>query len=163
VRPGVPHALWVLGSLARANGDYARADGMFSECLVAARTVGDVWSMAMALRSLRGVRYLTNDLTPAVALLRDALAGFANLGNGRMIADCLEGLAAAFAAAGKPGDALIANGLSNRDIATRLVITEMMVEVHVKHILNKLGFRSRSQVAVWAAEHGFTHTSAHHS
>jgi DNA-binding NarL/FixJ family response regulator len=47
---------------------------------------------------------------------------------------------------------LVADGLTNRDIATRLVISEMTVEVHVKHILNKLGFRSRSQVAVWVAE-----------
>jgi DNA-binding CsgD family transcriptional regulator len=44
---------------------------------------------------------------------------------------------------------LIADGLSNHDIAERLVITEGTVEVHVKHILGKLGFRSRAQVAGW--------------
>ena len=44
---------------------------------------------------------------------------------------------------------LIANGLSNREIADRLVITEGTVEVHVKHILSKLGFRSRTEVAGW--------------
>jgi non-specific serine/threonine protein kinase len=32
------------------------------------------------------------------------------------------------------------------------VITEGTVEVHVKHILSKLGFRSRTQVATWVAE-----------
>jgi DNA-binding NarL/FixJ family response regulator len=48
---------------------------------------------------------------------------------------------------------LIGNGQSNREIAACLVITEATVEVHVKHILNKLGFRSRSQVAVWAVAH----------
>jgi DNA-binding CsgD family transcriptional regulator len=47
---------------------------------------------------------------------------------------------------------LMANALSNREIAERLVIPEGTVEVHVKHILNKLGFRSRSQVAVWIAQ-----------
>jgi DNA-binding CsgD family transcriptional regulator len=47
--------------------------------------------------------------------------------------------------------ARIAEGLSNREIAQRLVISETTVEVHVKHILSKLGFRSRAQVAVWAA------------
>jgi DNA-binding CsgD family transcriptional regulator len=46
---------------------------------------------------------------------------------------------------------LIASGLSNRGIADALVITEGTVEVHVKHVLGKLGFRSRSQVAAWAA------------
>jgi non-specific serine/threonine protein kinase len=47
---------------------------------------------------------------------------------------------------------LLAAGRSNRDIADTLVITEATVEVHVKHILSKLGLRSRSQVAPWAAE-----------
>jgi ATP/maltotriose-dependent transcriptional regulator MalT len=51
---------------------------------------------------------------------------------------------------------LMADGLSNHDIAERLVITEGTVEVHVKHILGKLGFRSRAQVAGWFArqDHG---------
>jgi DNA-binding CsgD family transcriptional regulator len=47
--------------------------------------------------------------------------------------------------------ALVARGLSNRDIAEQLVISEGTAEVHVKHILSKLGFKSRHQVAVWAA------------
>jgi DNA-binding CsgD family transcriptional regulator/tetratricopeptide (TPR) repeat protein len=42
---------------------------------------------------------------------------------------------------------LMADGLSNREIADRLVISEGTVEVHVKHILSKLGYRSRTQVA----------------
>jgi DNA-binding NarL/FixJ family response regulator len=46
---------------------------------------------------------------------------------------------------------LVADGLSNRDIAERLVISEGTVDVHVKHILGKLGFRSRAQVAGWFA------------
>jgi DNA-binding NarL/FixJ family response regulator len=49
---------------------------------------------------------------------------------------------------------LMADGLSNHDIAERLVITEGTVEVHVRHILGKLGFRSRTQVAGWFAHHG---------
>jgi DNA-binding NarL/FixJ family response regulator len=44
---------------------------------------------------------------------------------------------------------LIADGRSNREIAARLVITEGTVAVHVKHILSKLGYRSRTQVAGW--------------
>jgi DNA-binding NarL/FixJ family response regulator len=49
---------------------------------------------------------------------------------------------------------LMADGLSNHDIAGRLVISEGTVEVHVKHILGKLGFRSRTQVAGWVARQG---------
>jgi non-specific serine/threonine protein kinase len=51
---------------------------------------------------------------------------------------------------------LLAEGLSNQDIAGRLVITEGTVEVHVKHILGKLGFRSRAQVAGWFTRQGPT-------
>jgi non-specific serine/threonine protein kinase len=42
---------------------------------------------------------------------------------------------------------LVAQGLSNRDIAARLVISERTAETHVQHILNKLGFGSRAQIA----------------
>ena len=48
--------------------------------------------------------------------------------------------------------ALIAQGMTNRQIAAVLVISETTAEVHVKHVLGKLGFRSRSQVAAWATE-----------
>jgi DNA-binding CsgD family transcriptional regulator len=47
--------------------------------------------------------------------------------------------------------ALMADRLSNREIAEQLVITEGTVEVHVKHILGKLGYSSRRQVAAWVA------------
>jgi DNA-binding CsgD family transcriptional regulator len=50
--------------------------------------------------------------------------------------------------------ALMADGLSNHNIAERLVISDGTVEVHVKHILGKLGFRSRAQVAGWVARQG---------
>jgi DNA-binding CsgD family transcriptional regulator len=43
----------------------------------------------------------------------------------------------------------IAAGLTNREIAKRLVISKGTVEVHVKHVRSKLGYRSRSQVAGW--------------
>jgi DNA-binding CsgD family transcriptional regulator len=49
---------------------------------------------------------------------------------------------------------LIARGLTNPQIAERLVITTRTVAAHVEHILDKLGFASRHQVAAWAAEHG---------
>jgi len=50
--------------------------------------------------------------------------------------------------------ALIAHGNSNREIAARLVLSERTVITHVSNILNKLGFNSRSQIAVWASEKG---------
>jgi len=46
---------------------------------------------------------------------------------------------------------LLAGGLSNREIATRLYLSERTVDNHVHHILDKLGFDSRVQVATWLA------------
>jgi DNA-binding NarL/FixJ family response regulator len=47
---------------------------------------------------------------------------------------------------------LVARGLTNRQIADDLVITEGTAINHLTHILTKLGFRSRAQVAAWAVE-----------
>jgi non-specific serine/threonine protein kinase len=46
---------------------------------------------------------------------------------------------------------LLAQGLTNRQLADRLVIAERTAENHVQHILVKLGLSNRSQLAVWAA------------
>jgi non-specific serine/threonine protein kinase len=46
---------------------------------------------------------------------------------------------------------LIAGGRSNKEIAAELVISHRTAENHVEHILTKLGFTSRAQVAAWVA------------
>ncbi|WP_431952248.1 protein kinase domain-containing protein [Nocardia lijiangensis] len=47
---------------------------------------------------------------------------------------------------------LVARGLTNKAIAARLVISQRTAEGHVEHILTKLGFTSRTQIAAWAAK-----------
>lgn len=49
---------------------------------------------------------------------------------------------------------LLATGLSNRDMARLLFISECTVKTHVEHIINKLGVCDRVQAAVWAARRG---------
>ncbi|MEV4078461.1 helix-turn-helix transcriptional regulator [Nonomuraea fuscirosea] len=44
---------------------------------------------------------------------------------------------------------LIAQGVRNKEIAARLVISTRTAEGHVEHILTKLGFTSRTQIAAW--------------
>jgi predicted ATPase/DNA-binding CsgD family transcriptional regulator len=52
--------------------------------------------------------------------------------------------------------ALAARGLTNRDIAAQLFLSVRTVEVHVDHILTKLGFHTRTQLAAWALEAGLS-------
>ena len=47
---------------------------------------------------------------------------------------------------------LIASGLNNKLIAKELDLSEGTVKVHVKHLLKKLGLRSRLEAALWAVE-----------
>jgi class 3 adenylate cyclase len=49
---------------------------------------------------------------------------------------------------------LVARGLSNRQIAEQLVISERTAEGHVDHIRDKLGVHTRAEIAVWAAQTG---------
>lgn len=55
---------------------------------------------------------------------------------------------------------LVTQGLSNREIAKRLFISERTADTHVQHILNKLGFNSRTQIAAWAVEQGLASSSS---
>lgn len=47
---------------------------------------------------------------------------------------------------------LVTDGLSNKEIANRLFISQRTAEVHVENILTKFGFKSRAQIAAWVAE-----------
>ena len=49
---------------------------------------------------------------------------------------------------------LVAEGLTNRQIAERLFISERTAQNHVQHILTKLGFTTRTQIAAWSVRAG---------
>jgi non-specific serine/threonine protein kinase len=49
---------------------------------------------------------------------------------------------------------LIAHGLTNRQIAERLIIAPRTADNHVQHIFDKLGLTARAQVAAWIAVRG---------
>jgi DNA-binding NarL/FixJ family response regulator len=119
--------------------------------------------------------YLATDLDKACEVAKAALGDSAQqacLEDGRRLSrDAAIALALGEAApastAGKAGTGagpltnreaevahLVADGLSNRQIAARLLISDHTVDSHIRRILSKLGVRSRTQVATWIAEAG---------
>lgn len=49
---------------------------------------------------------------------------------------------------------LVAQGLTNRQIAERLTVSPYTAETHVKHILVRLGCATRAEIAAWVGRHG---------
>ena len=73
-------------------------------------------------------------------------------GGSRKPAACLPGIA--LTRREREVAEMIVSGLNNREIAEALVIAEGTAERHVSNILRKLGFSSRTQIAVWATGQG---------
>jgi DNA-binding CsgD family transcriptional regulator len=105
----------------------------------------------------RGRRPGDRDEAAALATRAAAMAGRMGM---RPVADGARELSGSLA--GRTADALtrrereiatlLAQGLSNRQIAAANHISERTVESHVQHILDKLGLANRTQVATWTAE-----------
>src|SRR3954470_4085788 len=105
------------------------------------------------------------DADDVVSAVRAAVAGEVHLDPAAARA-----LATALRAPGSSADALtrrerdvvtlIAQGGTNRQIATRLGVTERTARTHVSNILGKLGLASRTQLAMWAVREGLVDVGA---
>jgi predicted ATPase/DNA-binding CsgD family transcriptional regulator len=98
------------------------------------RAFGDAWAAGQAMTAEQAIAYA---LASAAAPRPDASQHMARLTRRE-----------------QEVAALVARGLTNREIAARLVISERTAESHVQNIMGKLGVTSRGKVARWAAEHG---------
>jgi DNA-binding NarL/FixJ family response regulator len=123
------------------------------------------------VRALRAgaVGYLLKDLPAAelASAVRMAHAGVAQFGAqavGRLasaLARHPAGVEAERGVVGQPLTArevdvlrLIARGATNREIATRLYLSEGTVKNHISRILTRLALRDRTQAAIYARDHG---------
>ena len=98
------------------------------------------------------------DVDRVAAAVRAAAAGQCHLDPAvaRLIADSLRGprpAAGALTPRERQVLAQVAAGMTNQQIARRLGVTERTARAHVSSILAKLGLASRTQAALWAAQH----------
>lgn len=143
-----------LGCCAAALDDLDSAAADLQAALEISEAIGAPGFAVEAGFRLALVRRRQGRPAAAEALLRRALPAARRLGMHPWVGR----IGAALGADGDPLTArerqvalLVARGSSNRDIAAELVLSERTAANHVQHILTKLGFASRSQIAAWAA------------
>jgi predicted ATPase/DNA-binding CsgD family transcriptional regulator len=159
---GVISALDNLAYIAAANGDLDRAACLLGACTRLARSLGQhttarrrYWwgrkNMLADLRSALGDAAFDAAFQRGEQMSRDDAVGYA-LGvdqtSGGLPAPRVPSRAPLTRREREVAE-LIAQGLSNHQIANRLVISQRTAESHVENILRKLGFGSRAQVATW--------------
>ena len=124
--------------------DEGRARLLLARCLVDA---GSPLAEGQARAALRGFERLgaRGDADEAAALLRDL---------GRSGRSAVRGDRGTLTAREREVLDLLAEGLSNPEIAERLVISPRTAEHHVSSVLSKLGLRSRAQAAAFVLRRG---------
>jgi predicted ATPase/DNA-binding NarL/FixJ family response regulator len=165
---GIGHDLGLLAWVSAAEGRYERAARLLD---ILHTTAQDPRAPIQAGAEAGGFRHLRAHHDQTMATIRHALgdAGIeaatrhnARLDVGAALAYAMEEPGGEKITSGN-GDAptppltrretevarLVGRGLTNKDIAAELVISQRTAEGHVEHILNKLGFGSRAQIAVW--------------
>ncbi len=154
---GSTYALEALGCVAAARGDARRAAHLFGASEALREPVGDFLSATLRADREQGLATVRGTLGGAG--FAAAIAAGRRLSLDQAVAtarvsELAGGHVAALTARERSIAALVASGLTNRQIADALVVTERTTESHLSHIFTKLGLRSRTQLATWAIESG---------
>ncbi|MEC3915549.1 helix-turn-helix transcriptional regulator [Nocardia sp. CDC160] len=153
-----PVRLW-LGKFAVALGDSEAAEDDLRAALDAARIAGAHGYVAEAQYELAAALLRRGAAEAALPLAKTALAAAVSL-HMRPWIPRLERLVAEASARAvlSPRERevaeLVAKGMSNREIAAALVLSERTAQNHVQHILTKLGFTNRAQIVAWVSRAG---------
>jgi non-specific serine/threonine protein kinase len=152
-QPRMIEAVESFGALAAREGDFARASRLIAAAAAARKRID-------AVRPPRVARLLAGVERSCIAALGEATSSAHVTAGAALSIDeaCDLALVASPVASDTVLSArefeiavLIGEGLTNPQIAARLIISARTVQTHVTHILFKLGVASRSQVAAWVA------------
>jgi DNA-binding CsgD family transcriptional regulator len=158
----------LLGEVAIAQGHWGSARTYLQRAETAAREERLPWELARTLEAqAAAIAHAQQDQgTSARALAAEALQLYEQLGNQREASRLRERLAAPGTSANRrmlPAALtrreaevlrLIATGLSNRDIADRLSLSEKTVEKHLTSAYGKIGADNRAAASAFAVRHG---------
>jgi DNA-binding CsgD family transcriptional regulator len=153
---GGPVAL-VLGRCATFLDDLDTAADLLGSALATCERIGAPGFAVEAACELAAVRLRQRAPDAARALVTRARPAAERMGMTpwvHRIDQLLDGGAGPLTAREREVAELVALGRSNREIADRLVLSDRTVGNHVQHILTKLGFGNRSQIAAWVAARG---------
>jgi DNA-binding CsgD family transcriptional regulator len=165
-----PQLLRAKGLLLLARGDLSRAIAMLEESAMLARTqyarieLGRTLAVLAEAAGQRGDQALlarvaeervavTDAIGPEVLGLPWSGGGLTARGTRRQVR-LGDGETRPLTAREREVAELIALGLTDRQIAERLVITEGTAGVHVTHMMNKLGLHTRIEIASWVVQGG---------
>jgi DNA-binding CsgD family transcriptional regulator/tetratricopeptide (TPR) repeat protein len=147
--PALAHAA---GLIELAEGQTGVARTLLEEAFAEWDSRGRVWEAGLALLDLAQCALRSRRPADAVRLVDAARARAAS---GDLLAKLADDVNLATVEAGPLSSreqevaALVASGLTNREIAARLVISPKTASTHVEHILTKLGASRRAEIAVW--------------
>ncbi|MEV0464770.1 protein kinase [Nocardia tengchongensis] len=155
-------SLEALAWAACADGDAERAAVLMGAAQELDRSLGTVASIVPLVpqyhdeclrltQSALGARRFDAAVRSGRAMGMDAAVAYA-LGEQPAVAPPTSGPGVSLTKRERQVADLVARGLTNKQIAAELVISQRTAQGHVEHILTKLGFTSRAQIAAWIEE-----------